>query len=148
MKAATEEQIHVHLRECNDNFVPSLSERVNLQDFSRKIFKKSVTFEAWDNADLAGLVSCYFNDINNLTAYINNVSIVKSYMGKGIAKTLLSMCVQYAERNKFNVINLEVQESNNRAIQLYKKVGFESVGKKGEFSLMRYEVNCKDYSKI
>lgn len=146
IKTATEKEIYTHLLDCNNSFTPPLGNRVNLQDFSKKIFARSTTFEAWANQMLVGLLSVYLNDKVNHLGYINNVSITKDYMGKGIATTLLNLCVEHAEQYNFKEINLEVAKNNTRAIQLYKNIGFYDVENKGDFLLMKYNIS-RDYNK-
>ena len=101
IKTATEEQIFSHLHGCNDSFITPLNERVELHEYSKKIFDKSMTFEAWENKFLVGLVSAYFNDNENSFGYITNVSTTKKFTGKGIASILLKNCIEYAKQHNF-----------------------------------------------
>ena len=55
----TEAQIVEHLRKCDANFVPALSERVSLDEYARKIVEQAVRFEAWADGELIGLVAAY-----------------------------------------------------------------------------------------
>ena len=55
--------IQNHLKEVSPTFYPPLSERVNIDDYAQKIRKFGVTFEAWIDNCLIGLVACYVNDI-------------------------------------------------------------------------------------
>lgn len=124
IKTATMKDILTHLKECNDNFYPPLNKRVNLEEYSRKIYEKSVTFEAWKEVYLVGLVSIYFNNDTDRSAYITNVSVLKSFMGLGVASELLRQCIQYAVIENFVEIKLEVHKESNHAINLYRKFDF------------------------
>lgn len=55
------------------------------------------------------------------------ISIHKNYRGKGIGKTLMSETMLRC-RDKFEIILLAVFESNTRAIQLYRNLGFVEYG--------------------
>jgi ribosomal protein S18 acetylase RimI-like enzyme len=136
-KTATKEDICAHLIECNTNFIPPLDEKVNIQEYSNKIYKRSITFEAWTDQNLIGLVAAYFNDMKNYSGYITNVSVVRKYIGKGIASELLNICIEYAIKNNFKEINLEVSEESNNAIHLYKNCGFLEFKSKDDFLLMK-----------
>src|SRR5436190_21860381 len=81
--------VFTHLAKCNNDFVPPLSNKVDLELYSKKIAENSVTFEAWINDELVGLIAAYFNDLKQETGYITNVSTIKEYSGKGIASQLL-----------------------------------------------------------
>lgn len=139
IKTANEKDIFEHLAECNNNFIPPLSERLDLTNYSNKIFEKSITFEAWHNDSLIGLIAAYFND--NEKGFITNVSVVQKYLGKGIATLLMNNCINYAKRNNFNVILLEVNNNNESAIKLYMKFGFIVHGRKNELLILKLIVN-------
>ncbi|PIY97322.1 MAG: GNAT family N-acetyltransferase [Candidatus Kerfeldbacteria bacterium CG_4_10_14_0_8_um_filter_42_10] len=140
-KTATEAEIYTHLKECDDNFIPPLSEKVDVQEYSKKLYGKSVTFEAWSKNILAGLVAAYFNDPKNQTGYITNVSLIKDYSGRGIASRLIEDCIQYAKQNKFREIRLEVNKDNGPAIHLYKKYGFIEYEKNDNSLFMMFKVS-------
>ena len=137
---ASEEAIYYHLSKCNNDFIPPLEAKVNIQEYSTKIFQKSVTFEAWDGNIMIGLVAAYFNDPARQTGYITNVSIIGSYKGKGIASNLLYKCVDYARKNSFRNIYLEVARSNHYAINLYMKFGFHVYENKDFLVLMKLDI--------
>ena len=46
----TEKEMFFHLNECKNNFNPPLNETVDILEYSNKIIKNAVTFEAWGNA--------------------------------------------------------------------------------------------------
>ena len=141
IKTANEEKILSHLRKCNANFIPPLNKRTILYDYSKKIFEKSITFEAWEKGTLTGLICAYFNDTEKGIGYITNVSTVKYFMGKGIASTLLNMCIKYGKQHNFKRIELEVSKNSFTAIKLYNKIGFHISENKGDQFLMTLEIN-------
>lgn len=121
---------------CNCNFYPILSERVDIKEYSKKIHSKAVTFEAWYDNLLVGLVAAYFNDKEFFFGFITNVSIFKEFMGKGIACKLLEMSVGYARKTKFKIIGLEVHKDNKAAIKLYKKFKFKIIASSSKYKKM------------
>lgn len=140
-KTATEEQICLHLKECDNDFVAYLAKRINIEEYSTKLFEKSITFEAWNNNNLVGLIAGYFNDMENKMAYITNVSIIKSYTRKGIASELLNRCITYAEQHGFKEIMLEVLKDNKAATGLYLKNGFRFFENANDMIRMKYTCN-------
>ena len=64
-------------------------------------------------------------------AEINYIYVLESYQRQGIATKLLNNMFNNLE----NVINitLEVNENNNKAINFYKKNGFEIVSKRANY---------------
>lgn len=140
-KTATEEEICSHLRECSIHFRPPLEERVNIEEYSRKLFDKSVTFEAWADGILAGLAAAYFNDPENRFGYITNLSRMKRFAGLGIASGLMDLCIRYARQRNFKEIRLEVHKDNGAAVSLYRKSGFVDYESKNDFLFMKLELS-------
>ena len=137
IKTATFNDVFHHLAKCNENFIPVLNEKVDITAYSRKIAKNSITFEAWINDELTGLMAAYFNDEKRQTGFITNVSTIKKYSGKGIASKLMEMCISYGIQHQFSEIALEVFHNNKSAIQLYKKYNFYQTGDKDDLMIMK-----------
>jgi ribosomal protein S18 acetylase RimI-like enzyme len=137
VKKAGENEIFEHLKACDKNFIPALSNRVDLGSYSKKLFEKAVTFEAWEKKNLVGLLAIYLNDEENEIAYITNVSLLVQYSGKGIAMELMRHCIEFSRGNKFKKIILEVNKKNKDAIRLYEKFNFEVYDTKDEHLLMQ-----------
>lgn len=140
-KAASVSEISAHLVECSPGFIPPLDQSVDIQDYASKIFEKSITFEAWSNNSLVGLLAAYLNDTRTMRGYITNVSVTKAHMGEGIASRLLRRCISYAKRHRFREIRLEVHRENDPAIQLYRKFGFTEVRDVDQTLLMRLVIS-------
>ena len=121
---ASEAEIADHLRCCDADFVPTLSERVKILNYAQKIASKATRFEAWVNDTLVGLVVAYCNDQETRVGYITSVSVMKMWTGKGIAARLIDQCVAHAKAAGMRQIGLEVAADNMPAIELYKKSGF------------------------
>ena len=137
IKTADFNNVFTHLVKCNDNFIPKLTDKVDIAAYSKKIAENSVTFEAWLKDELIGLIAAYFNDSKNHVGFITNVSTVKEYSGKGIASRLMKSCIKYAGEHQFNEIALEVFNKNVGAIQLYKKFGFHNSSTKDDLIIMK-----------
>ena len=124
IKTATEADIAAHLTRCAAEFVPSLDQRVNIPVYAAKLAAKAVSFEAWQETLLAGLIACYFN-VETRQAYISSVSVNKELKGSGAALQLLQNCLQYAKQCGMTTIRLEVNKDNLRAINFYERNGFK-----------------------
>ncbi len=59
---------------------------------------------------------------------ITNVVVDKDYRGKGIASGMIEYLINKAETIGIKDMTLEVRVSNEAAIHLYEKFGFESAG--------------------
>jgi len=128
LNTASSEQIAQHLWACSPNFIPALSEKVNIEEYAQKLAQRAVNFEAWDGEVLAGMVSAYLNDPARRAGFITNVSTVGGYSGQGIGSTLLRQCIERAQEQGFLSIGLEVNKQSLGAVRLYQKLGFVAVG--------------------
>ena len=137
---ASEQEIYFHLIKCNENFITPLEKKVNIHEYSNKIFQKAVTFEAWSADTLVGLVAAYYNDPDGQSGYVTNVSVTGPYMRKGIASILINRCIDYAKRNSFRSIGLEVAKVNHQAIDLYRKFRFKEFEDKHTSIFMKLDI--------
>ena len=137
MKQAGKQDVQDHLEKCNTAFIPQLDKKVNIGDYAQKIADRAITFEAWDKHELIGLIAAYFNDSSGKSGFITSVSTDAGYAGKGIASHLMAMCIEYAEKNDFDAISLEVAKTNTPAIRLYSKYKFAEAGEKADGLIMK-----------
>ncbi|MCI8383567.1 MAG: tRNA (adenosine(37)-N6)-threonylcarbamoyltransferase complex dimerization subunit type 1 TsaB [Clostridia bacterium] len=66
-------------------------------------------------------------------ADIMNIVIKKNFRNQGIGTLLLKNLINLANENHLKSLSLEVMEENFSAIHLYKKLGFEQVGKRKKY---------------
>lgn len=137
IKTARIKDITTHLFRCKEAFIPPLHNTVNIHRYAEKIAENAVTFEAWHNEDLVGLIAAYFNDPGNETGFITNVSTLNTFAGKGIASKLLENCIRFGKEKKIKQIILEVNQANRQAIKLYEKYDFKHVTDKGELKTLK-----------
>lgn len=64
--------------------------------------------------------------------YITNIAVEQEYRRQGVADALLSAFVRFG-RAKLAFLTLEVRASNDPAISLYQKHGFQTVGRRKNY---------------
>lgn len=129
---ASHEQLVAHLRSCDQGFLPPLSSRVELFGYASKLQIAARRFEAWDSAQVVGLVAAYFDGPVERTAFITSVSVLPTYKGRGIAAQLIEKCLQQVRIQEFNTVKLEVNSQSQAAVGLYKKYGFACTSINGD----------------
>lgn len=129
-KSASKDNIFTHLMECDNLFIPPLSETINLDQYSSKLRTNAETFEVWAKEQLISLVAVYLNDFESKVGFITNVSTSPEYTGNGLAQNLLRNCIDHAKKLHFISLMLQVHCENTLAIKLYKKINFVEVGLK------------------
>lgn len=139
-KTASREEIYAHLCACNRSYEPPLNEKVDILEYSNKLFEKSVTFEAWSCESLIGLVAAYLDDAGDF-GYISNVSVTAGFRGKSIATVLIEMCLNRSREKNIHEIRLEVSRDSIQAVKLYKKLGFKELGSSGNSIFMKLRLD-------
>jgi len=100
----------------------------------------AVSFEAWQDDVLVGMINAYLNDASHRTGFITNTSILKEYARRGVATTLLQMCLKSALENNFSRVRLEVSRDNSQAIRLYARAGFKIMRENEDNLLMECDI--------
>ncbi len=62
--------------------------------------------------------------------YIFNVAVDAEHRRRGVGTALITELVNYAKKNGFSFLTLEVRESNRDAVSLYSQLGFIEVGRR------------------
>ena len=91
-------------------------------------FSKLLIIE--ENEELIGYID-YWIIFDQAT--INKICIKEKYRRNGLAQKLLDMCFEDIKENECMVITLEVRTSNEKAIKLYQKNGFDIVLTKPQY---------------
>lgn len=65
--------------------------------------------------------------------YIDNIAVTQKFRRKGIAKLILTRCIEKAEEKNCEFITLEVRKSNEKAQNLYQMAQFERIGERKNY---------------
>ncbi|OKP82680.1 GNAT family N-acetyltransferase [Paenibacillus sp. P32E] len=78
---------------------------------------------------LAGFSRCEGTSLKRLSHQVEfGIGVLQEYWGVGIGSQLLAASIHWAEASGIRKITLKVLETNNKAIALYQKLGFEEEG--------------------
>jgi len=133
-------ELYDFLVSCDNDFIPSLSSKVNIYDYSIKLLKNSEIISLICNEKLIGLLAIYCNNFINKEAFISVVCLSKDYRGYGLSKVLLEKSIEIAKNKNFLKIKLEVNKNNKIAIKLYNKFGFKKILENSETIIMQYDI--------
>ena len=134
-----------HLNKCSDNFKPNLNTYVDISEYSKKIFDKSILFTEFDGDKLITLIAVYDNNLEK-TGWITNVSVDPDYTRKGLATKLLNETIYFFVKKGYNRIYLEVFLENKNAINLYYRHGFNNNKTNGDKMLLAKELKKRNYN--
>ena len=119
----SESRVFNYLKKNNHLFIPELSSKVSLYEYSNKISKfAKVFFLNRNNIDIA--MAAFYVNSQTQKAYITSISIIQEYQKKGIGVQLLNKVEEVSKLCAMKFIELEVDKRNHQAISLYKKLGF------------------------
>lgn len=81
------------------------------------------------NERIVGFSRCEGNKLKRTSHKVEfGVCVLKEYWGYGIGQNFLKESILWADLNEIKKITLNVLETNDKAIRLYKKYGFEVEG--------------------
>lgn len=81
------------------------------------------------------VIACAIAEIDNDTAEIGSLAVDPDYQRQGIATILLIKLLNAIKKHGVNFVVLEVRPSNEPAIELYKKFGFQIVEREENYYL-------------
>jgi len=99
--------------------------------WSLELFTRSIntpfSFIAVDSDVLCGLVivSKVLDE-----AELEDICVHKEYRRQGLAKKMLSYCIDVLRKDRVAQLHLEVRQSNQAAIALYESLGFAKTGER------------------
>ena len=99
-----------------------------------KIFKN---LEVYYNSECVGILRFSFNDQN---CYIRDLQIKSSYQGKGVGSHCLHYAIELGKTRGDRFIKLKVF-SDNPAIALYQRHGFQKIAELGFLTEMALDLN-------
>ncbi|MGW6191911.1 GNAT family N-acetyltransferase [Bacillus cereus] len=114
-------------REVGEGFIDTKGFQEIIKTDSKKTRNLFLVTEVHNR--IVGFSRCEGSDLKRLSHKVEfGVCIFKEYWGYGIGKNLLQKSIKWADENEVKKIALQVLETNEKAIQLYKKLGFEVEG--------------------
>ena len=118
------EDIGQVLKKFDSVFNPSITDRIeDLEQYSNKLREKGLVYVAKDK-EVIGFIAFYANDLSSLTAYLTFIGVHPFAQKRKVGKSLLDYCIKISKEKGMSSLKLEVQKSNQIAINFYKKNGF------------------------
>jgi ribosomal protein S18 acetylase RimI-like enzyme len=107
-------------------FEPSISRRVDLDAYARKLLQVGEVIAAMDDDQfIVGTIGFYCNDLENRCAYISLVGVSRRERRLGVGGALLDDCLQKCRSAGMVRVDLHLRASNRAALALYRSRGFQ-----------------------
>lgn len=95
-----------------------------IEKLSQKYFKCGRFLAVFQEDKILGFCAYYANDNDNFISFISMIVLIPDARGKGISSQLIDIVVDDCKTLGMHSIELEVADTNLRAIKFYKKKGF------------------------
>ncbi|UNP79238.1 GNAT family N-acetyltransferase [Bacillus mycoides] len=114
-------------REAGEGFIDKIGFQKIIKTDSEEM--KNLILVAEVHNQIVGFSRCEGSKLKRLAHKVEfGVCILREFWGYGMGKSLLQQSIQWADENEVKKISLQVLEKNEKAIQLYKKLGLEVEG--------------------
>ncbi|RXJ00271.1 GNAT family N-acetyltransferase [Anaerobacillus alkaliphilus] len=114
-------------REKGEGYIDEQEFKQLIEDDTRS--DRNIFLVAEVNEKIVGFSRCEGNTLKRSSHKVEfGVCVLKEYWGYGIGKNFLKESCQWADANGIKKIALYVLETNEKAIDLYKRFGFEVEG--------------------
>lgn len=132
----TSKEILTLLKDMSPQFMPPLSDTLNLETYAEKLEKNATFLTCNINGHIVGTIVFYLNYITSIL-YIPLVWVEKYYRGCGLAKVMFTNLIKYREIENLSYVDLEVLKTNKIAFELYNSLDFHILEDRGLKYLMR-----------
>ena len=123
------------LWKLDEDIIPKLSERVNIEEYAKKLSANAEVFYVKHKDIDIGNCAVYMN--NGETGFISSIAIKKEWQNKGIGNFLWKKIVVLANTRGIRTIELMVNKNNYKAIRFYNHLHFTELEIKTEWIRMR-----------
>lgn len=124
-------------REAGEGIIDKIGFQKIIKADSEEV--KNLFLVAEVHNQIVGFSRCEGSNLKRLSHKVEfGVCILREFWGYGIGKSLLQQSIQWADENEVKKISLQVLETNEKAIQLYKKFSFEVEG------ILKYDKRLSD----
>jgi ribosomal protein S18 acetylase RimI-like enzyme len=123
------DDIYYTLTELDKSYSEKMSSHMDLKTYSEKLYFNSNFVVCRGKNNIIGIIAYYANLIEK-KAYIPYVCVSVNSRGEGVASKMMQAVINEVA-NYCDSIELEVRNTNFKAILLYKKYGFIENGLRG-----------------
>lgn len=130
-----EERLKTILIELDGAFTPKLSERVDINEYAKKLAQSADIFYLKKNGIDIGNCAVYLN--NKVYGFISSFAVKKKYTRMRMGESLWKAVHEFAMSKGIFDIILKVYEYNYNAIGFYSHIGFNVINKENKWITMQ-----------
>lgn len=116
------------IKTYDSEFTPTLSERVDINDYVDKIFRLGEIYKYHDEDEIKGIMMIYMNDHVNLASFLSLILVTKKFRNTSanIGKSLIHKWIKLAQDRNFKLLEFEVASNKKGLINWYESFGFNT----------------------
>ena len=111
------------LKNVDLSFYEPLSERIIIEDYAQKLSQRAVNIFITDSLIDIAHAAFYISE-REFKIFLSSIAVIDDYKNRGVGSFLLSSVENYAIKNQFSKIELEVDSRSNKLKEFYKKNGY------------------------
>lgn len=117
------------LYDFDNVFCPKISEIIkDFDEYALKLSKYAKFYNIKLKKEEVGFIAFYINNTTKIS-YLTLIGIKKEYQNLDYGKKLMNLYEKISKIEKMEILKLEVFNRNEKAINFYKKFGFEILNK-------------------
>lgn len=121
---ASAKDIEEFLLEIDKDFPVPLSKKVNISEFSKKLFEKATIITKIKDKKIISMLAGYTENTENDLAYVSILATTKEYRGQGLAGKSLDKFIKLCKKKDLKGVHLYTVKTNTSALAVYHKRGF------------------------
>lgn len=126
LKNENPDAIYEAFAQAFNDYEIQLSKEEFFRMMSRRGFDPSLSFAAYENDKIVAFTLNGIGEFKGIkTAYDTGTGTIKEYRGKGLASEIFKYSIPYLKSSGIEQYLLEVLQHNEKAVSIYKKLGFE-----------------------
>ena len=128
----TKKQIQRFLEKVDKSFPVPISEKQNLSEYATKLLSQATLCCEIENDEIVSMVAGYTDNLTDALGYVSLVATIEGAQGNGYAKKLIMDFLGICGEKNINAVHLYTHITNEKAIRMYKDLGFEDYVLKNE----------------
>lgn len=114
----------IFLNEINASFPVSLSEKTQIDEYTKKVLRLGLVMKMEQNQKIIGVITGYVNDTVTGNGYISVLGVSEHHRGKKIGSRLLQAFIDQARIEGMKKLSLFTHKENHNALNMYLNHGF------------------------
>lgn len=110
-----------------EQLAKSIQKKIDVEEYISKLTSFATIIPFYSCSVLKAFVAYYSNDELKQNAFLTLIVVEENSRGEGLGKLLLETSINDLISKGFNNYQLEVEQSNEKAFELYKKYGFQII---------------------